>query len=75
MIDLHVHVHWFVAFLQVVELALTKLFDNFSTEELTSSMVQLMVSVNTKPEVWGEETPERMPTRQQRPTITVREVI
>ena len=55
-----------------MELALTKLFDNFNMEELSSSMVDLMVSVNTKPEVWGE-TPEKMPTQQQRPTITVRE--
>ena len=52
-----------------MELALTKLFDNFSLEELTSSMVDLMVTVNTKPEVWGE-TPERTPKR--RPAITVR---
>ena len=58
-----------------MELALTKLFDNFSMEELTSSMAQLMVSVNTKQDVWGEETPERTPTGRQRPAITVREII
>ena len=44
-------------------------------EELTSSMAQLMVSVNTKQDVWGEETPERTPTGRQRPAITVREII
>ena len=49
---------------------MTKLFDNFSLEELTSSMASLMVNVNAKSEVWGE-TPERTP--KQRPAITVRE--
>lgn len=60
---------------QVVELALTKLFDNFNLKELTGSMVDLMVSVNTKPEAWGE-TPEGTPkqvTPSRRPAITVRD--
>ena len=33
-----------------------KLFDNFSSELLVSSMVSLM-RVEAKPELWGEETP------------------
>ena len=43
-------------FVQVAELALVKLFDNFSSELLVSSMVSLM-RVDAKPELWGEETP------------------
>ena len=37
-------------------MALVKLFDNFSSELLVSSMVSLM-RVEAKPELWGEETP------------------
>ena len=40
----------------MAELALVKLFDNFSSELLVSSMVSLM-RVDAKPELWGEETP------------------
>ena len=58
---------------QVAELALTKLFQNFSMEELTSSMAEMMIRVNTKPDI-RRETLEKTPTLQQRLSITVREI-
>ena len=37
---------------QVVELALVKLFDNFSIEDLVTSMTALMAASNEKQESW-----------------------
>lgn len=42
--------------LQIVRLALFKLFDNLSIEVLVGSMMELMVASHEKPEVWGEES-------------------
>ena len=50
------HIFLSTLFIQVAKLALVKLFDNFSSELLVSSMVSLM-RVEAKPELWGEETP------------------
>ena len=48
--------------LQVAELALVKLFENFSSELLVSGMVTNM-GAGAKVELWGEETPVPTPRK------------
>ena len=50
--------------LQVAELALVKLFENFSSEMLVSGMVTNM-GAGTKLELWGEGKPTPTPQKQE----------